>query len=69
MADVKHRILKAKADVRAKLNEYIRVLKIAEKPDREEYMMAAKVTVAGTLIIGIIGFLFYLADTLLLPAV
>lgn len=46
------------------IKESQRVLKITEKPDREEYMMAAKVTVAGTVFIGFIGFVFYLVANL-----
>ncbi|MFB6159120.1 MAG: protein translocase SEC61 complex subunit gamma [Candidatus Nanohalobium sp.] len=43
-----------------KLREYRRVLKIAEKPDREEFEMSAKITGAGIILIGVIGFIFYL---------
>ena len=49
----------------SKLNEYKRVLQIASKPDREEFEMSAKVTGAGMLIIGIIGFIFYLLSNLI----
>lgn len=49
-----------KNELKAKLNEYQRVLKIASKPDREEFEMSAKITGVGMLIIGIIGFIFYL---------
>ena len=51
--------------MKAKLNEYRRVLKISSKPDREEFEMSAKITGAGMLIIGIIGFVFYLIANLL----
>lgn len=54
-----------KNELKAKLNEYQRVLKIASKPDREEFEMSAKITGAGMLIIGIIGFIFYLIANLL----
>ena len=67
--DIKYRLKKLRSDVRSKINEYIRVLKIAEKPDWEEYSMAAKITLAGTLIIGTIGFLFFLVDRVVFPAV
>lgn len=56
---------KLKWKIQAKLNEYIRVLKIAEKPDTEEFTTAAKITGAGTILIGAIGFLFYLTANLL----
>ncbi|WEL22959.1 protein translocase SEC61 complex subunit gamma [Candidatus Nanohalovita haloferacivicina] len=48
-----------------KLREYRRVLKISEKPDREEFEMSAKVTGAGMIIIGLIGFIFYLLSNLI----
>lgn len=54
-----------KNDIRSKLKEYQRVLKIADKPDREEFEMSAKVTGAGMLIIGVIGFVFYIMSALL----
>ena len=56
---------KWKNELKAKLNEYQRVLKISSKPDREEFEMSAKITGAGMLIIGIIGFVFYLLANLL----
>jgi protein transport protein SEC61 subunit gamma-like protein len=56
---------KWKNDLKSKINEYKRVLKISTKPDREEFEMAAKVTGAGMLIIGLIGFIMYLIANLL----
>lgn len=54
-----------KSEAQSKLREYIRVLKISEKPGRDEFEMSAKVTGAGIIIIGIIGFVFYLLANLL----
>jgi protein transport protein SEC61 subunit gamma-like protein len=45
------------------LNEYIRVLKLARKPDREEFTMIAKVSIAGIALIGMMGFLIYVLLT------
>jgi protein transport protein SEC61 subunit gamma-like protein len=47
--------------VKEKLKEWKRVLKITSKPDREEFEMSAKVTGAGIIVIGIVGFLIYAA--------
>lgn len=47
--------------VKGRLKEWNRVLKITKKPDREEFEMSAKVTGAGILIIGAVGFLIYAA--------
>lgn len=63
--ETKQKALKAKRTVKSKLREYLRVLKIAEKPERDEFEMAVKVTAAGTIIIGFVGFLFFMAATVL----
>ena len=54
-----------KNQTKSKLNEYKRVLKIAHRPDRDEFSMSAKITGAGIILIGVIGFVFYLAQNLL----
>jgi protein transport protein SEC61 subunit gamma and related proteins len=41
------------------VNEYIRVLKLARKPSREEFTMIAKVSMAGIGLIGFMGFMIY----------
>jgi protein transport protein SEC61 subunit gamma and related proteins len=41
------------------INEYIRVLKLARKPSREEFTMIAKVSMAGIGLIGLMGFMIY----------
>ena len=42
-----------------------RVLKVARKPDREEYFNFSKVTAIGIAIIGVIGFIIVLFGQLL----
>lgn len=39
--------------------KYGRVLKMARKPDPEEYNQVAKVTAMGILVLGILGFVIY----------
>ncbi|OPY50382.1 MAG: preprotein translocase subunit SecE [Methanosaeta sp. PtaU1.Bin112] len=67
--------LKDKLDIKNKLNlddvdlgvtmpstnvdEYMRVLRLARKPSREEFNMIAKVSMAGIGIIGTLGFVIY----------
>lgn len=67
--------IKDKLDLKSKLNlddmdlgvsmpstnvdEYLRVLRLARKPSREEFNMIAKVSMAGIGIIGTIGFVIY----------
>jgi len=45
------------------LSEYVRVLKLTRKPTREEFITIAKVSGAGILLIGIIGFILYILIT------
>ncbi len=45
------------------VKEYIRVLRLARKPSREEFMMIAKVSIAGIALIGTMGFLIYVLLT------
>lgn len=52
-------------DIKKKLKSYWRVLKVTKKPDKEEFSMSAKVTGLGILLIGMIGFLIYIASNLL----
>lgn len=42
-----------------------RVLQVARKPDRDEYLNVAKITGIGIIIIGMIGFVIYLVSGLL----
>jgi len=67
--------LKNKLDLRGKLDledmdlgitmpstkweEYIRVLRLARKPTREEFNLIAKISMAGIGIIGTLGFVIY----------
>lgn len=62
--DLDPKMLRARLE--SKLNEYKRVLKIAQKPDWDEFSMSAKITGAGILLIGVIGFVFYLLQNLAL---
>jgi protein transport protein SEC61 subunit gamma-like protein len=43
------------------LVNYRRVIDVSRKPDKEEFMSAAKITGAGILVIGLIGFAIFLA--------
>jgi len=41
------------------VSEYMRVLRLARKPSREEFNMIAKISMAGIGIIGTLGFVIY----------
>ncbi|MBW6517592.1 MAG: protein translocase SEC61 complex subunit gamma [ANME-2 cluster archaeon] len=51
--------IKSTPTIPLKLSEYTRILKLTRKPTREEFTMIAKVSGAGILIIGLIGFIIY----------
>jgi len=55
----------AAGNISLKLSEYIRVLKLTRKPSREEFTVIAKVSGAGILLIGLIGFVIYLLITVI----
>ena len=42
-----------------------RVIRVSKKPDREEYLNFAKVTVSGILLIGFIGFIIVIIGMLI----
>jgi len=50
----------SKEELQAKLKEYINVLKMARKPDKEEFLMTTKISVAVMFIVGLIGFIIYI---------
>lgn len=41
------------------LRSYFRILKLARKPTRKEFLTIAKVAAIGILAIGVLGFIFY----------
>jgi len=49
--------------------EYIRVLKLARKPTREEFLLISKISILGIALIGILGFIIYVFLTELPKAV
>jgi protein transport protein SEC61 subunit gamma-like protein len=51
------------AEISFDLKEYWRVFKLTRKPTREEFKTIAKVSGAGILLIGFIGFVIYLLLT------
>ena len=47
------------ANIGPTFRSYFRILKLARKPSRKEFMTIAKVAAIGILAIGILGFIFY----------
>ena len=46
--------------IASKLREYRRVLQVARKPDKEEFMTSSKISALGIALIGFIGFVIFL---------
>lgn len=46
-------------DVPYDLTSYVRVLKMATTPTREEFLQVSKIAGAGILLVGFIGFVIY----------
>jgi len=47
-------------DIREKINEYLKILKMARKPDRDEFLSTTKISVAVMFVVGLVGFLIYI---------
>lgn len=56
-------------NVQERLDKFLkdskRVLKVARKPDKDEYFDFAKVTTLGIIVIGLIGFVIFLIAQLI----
>jgi protein transport protein SEC61 subunit gamma-like protein len=63
--DMQHRI--EVRQQRIGKGKYGRVLKMARKPTNEEYEKSAKITGAGILLVGAIGFVIYIIIDLVIP--
>ena len=50
-----------KIDIKSKIMEWKRILQIARKPDRDEFVLSSKICTLGIIVIGAIGFVMFLA--------
>ena len=55
-------------NLKSTIMRYIRVLQIARKPSKEEFLNASKICSLGIFAIGVIGFVIFLIFILLVPA-
>ena len=46
--------------IKNKLREYRRVLQIARKPNKEEFVTSSKISALGIALIGFIGFIIFM---------
>lgn len=52
--------------IRERLENYRRVLIVARKPDKEDYVLTARVCALGVIVVGIMGFALYLIAALII---
>ncbi|RCV64005.1 protein transport protein SEC61 subunit gamma [Methanophagales archaeon] len=52
-------------DLSKKLQVYIRILKLAKRPTRDEFFKISKIAGAAMALVGLIGFFIYLLMTVL----
>lgn len=48
-------------NILAKIKEYRRVVQVARKPSKDEFVSSGKICVIGILLIGVIGFIISMA--------
>jgi len=46
--------------IKNKIKQYKRVLSVAHKPDKEEFVSSMRITGSGILLLGLIGFIIFL---------
>ncbi len=51
-------------NIKEKIREYRRVLRISRKPGKEEFLTSTKICALGIVLIGIVGFLIFLIAVL-----
>ena len=54
-----------KMKIKGTLENYARILKIAKKPDKNEFMETVRICGIGIALVGAIGFIFYTVSVLL----
>jgi protein translocase SEC61 complex gamma subunit len=50
-----------KIDIKSKILEWKRILQVARKPDRYEFISSSKICTLGIIVIGLIGFAIFLS--------
>ena len=59
-------VIGMKLNIREKLRNYSRVLKIAKKPSFSDFSSSSKICLVGLVVVGLVGFLVYLVSVLFL---
>jgi protein translocase SEC61 complex gamma subunit len=55
-----------KLNIREKLTNYKRVLKVAKKPSMEDFAAALKICMMGLFVVGMLGYVVYIISILFL---
>lgn len=50
-----------KLDIKSKITEWKRILQVARKPGKDEYLSSTRICVIGIVVIGVIGFAIFLS--------
>ena len=50
-----------KLDIKSKLLEWKRILQVARKPSKDEFLTSTRICILGIAVIGLVGFVMYLA--------
>jgi len=50
-----------KLDIKSKILEWKRILQVARKPSKDEFVLSTRICTLGIVVIGAIGFAMYLA--------
>ena len=54
-----------KINIREKIKDYIRVIKLNKKPTKEKFFETLRICVIGIAVLGVIGFVFYIISMIL----
>lgn len=52
-------LYRRRMEVKYELSDYVRVLKLASRPEWEEFSQVSKIAGAGVFLVGLVGFLIY----------
>lgn len=55
-----------KFNIAEKLRNYSRVLKVAKKPDTDDFYAALKICLMGVFVVGLLGYIVYIISILFL---
>ncbi|MEM5772876.1 MAG: protein translocase SEC61 complex subunit gamma [Candidatus Aenigmatarchaeota archaeon] len=54
-----------KINIREKIKDYIRVIKLNKTPTKDKFLETLRICILGVAILGLIGFIFYIISMIL----